>query len=176
MPNRPTNVHPILPHCSSYHHTTRSYIHTLGQLTVQTLDLLWSKWAIRGLARYVRKSRGLRNLEWTTFVCVLGFVRNKVLHQRRIFCVAPIDAVHLDIVDVFVEGNGPVLNPSRTVLVHAEEEDFSWALVGLTTYLEYVVVPGVRPLLRILVNEVQEQMMEKPNMSWVVRVETAICL
>lgn len=96
-----------------------------------------------------------------------------MIYEREILRVFPVNAVCLKVVYMFVARNGAVLNSARTVFVHAKEEYIPRATITLTTNLEAVIVPSVRPLLGILIERMEEQVVKKPNVSRDVGIEAA---
>ena len=69
-----------------------------------------------------------------------------------------------------------MLNPSWAVLNHTEEEDLMGTASTLTLDRELVIVPTLGPLLRVLIDVVEEEMMEKPNVARNGWVESTIGL
>lgn len=79
-----------------------------------------------------------------------------MVHECRVLSVFPVDAIRLNVVDLLVLRDWMVLDPARAVVIHAEEKHISWAAIALTADLQGMIIPGVCPLLRVLVDKREE--------------------
>lgn len=76
--------------------------------------------------------------------------------------ILPVNTVEVDIFEIFVISR---MNSPGPVLDHSEEKHIPRAALTLTTYGDGVVVPGLGPFKGILVDDVEEKMVEKPDVS-----------
>lgn len=67
-----------------------------------------------------------------------------------------------------------VRDPTRSVLHHAEDEHVARAALTFTFDLQLVRIPGLGPLQCVLVNALQEEVMQEPDVARTTRVQTVI--
>jgi hypothetical protein len=104
-------------------------------------------------------------------------------HELLVLHVFPINAVKSHILLSIVKSITvffPVLIPwavetSRAVLNHAKKIHFLWSLLAFSSNLKLVGIPCFCPCKCISVDVVQKKVVEEPDMSGIVDVESFVC-
>jgi hypothetical protein len=97
-----------------------------------------------------------------------------MVHKCRIISNVPVNAISRRIVEGLIFGLSPILQPTWTIVVHAEEIDIPGRSIALTTNAEVMGVPGLGPLLRVSVDVVEEEVVQQPDMCRHLGVEAMV--
>jgi hypothetical protein len=142
---------------------------------VKIYDLFRGEWAVGRITGNVGEildpgSKGV------VFCPLLGILHEMVVHESWVIGDVPIDTVCGRILEVLVGHISKALKTPGTILDHAEEEDVARGSGALTTDLKVVRVPSLRPLLCVLIDTVEEEVMQKPDVCGNRRVEAMVDL
>jgi hypothetical protein len=97
-------------------------------------------------------------------------------HQSRVINNIPIDAIRRRVLDRLFRRVGQALEAARSIVDHAEQENITRRTRTLAPDMQVVRVPSIGPFLRIVIDAVQEEMVEEPDVLHNGRIEVVINL
>lgn len=118
----------------------------------------------------------IKRVDTLLFGVRMGIVGEEVIHVARVGSGLPVDTVRVDILDVLLWRVEQMFQPTRAISEEAEEVHLSRTCGTLTPNVHGVVVPGVDELLGVLVNCVEEEVVEKPDVGGDPRIKSAVGL
>ena len=104
-----------------------------------------------------------------------GVVLAVMSHQTRVVDHLPINAIVGEVGNRLLVRRGgrmELFEPTGTVLNHSKHEELAGTRSALTTNAEPMSVPALLPFMRVLVDGVQEQVVNEPDVSVAVGVKT----
>ena len=106
-------------------------------------------------------------------------VRSMMFHQRGVIENLPVDTVRgqiLDMVVYRVRSGSDAVEAARAVFDHTEQKELSWAGGALAADAQSVSVPALGPFVGILVESMQKEVVDEPDMGRAIGVECVAAL
>jgi hypothetical protein len=107
---------------------------------------------------------------------ILRVLVEEMSHKSRVVGDSPIDTIGAGIVNNLGRCVCTVLETPGTILQHAEYIHVAWGATALAANLEKMGIPCRRPLLSILVDSGEKEMVKEPDMGGDKRVEAVVDL
>ena len=150
------------PQLASNVHVAGEYVAVASEVRVESADLRSGERTTRGVTGYIRetlRSRGSGMRGGSDIF--LGVVLGVMTHEGAVGKHRPIDAV---VREILLGGfmNGQIAEAARALADHAEREQLARRRGGLAPDVELVGVPGLGPVLGILVQRVKKEVMKEP--------------
>ena len=115
----------------------------------------WVACDVGELGRFRRGERARGRWQWV--------VLKMVTHQDVVLQHVPVDAIVDEVIDDGVVRASLHLESARPVAHHPEHEQFSRAGAGLAAKVQPMRIPRLAPLLRVLVDAGEKEMMDQPD-------------
>lgn len=114
---------------------------------------------------------GRNSLERVLWGDLLGVLSQEMVDKPRVIGDLPIDAIRGKIEGGVINRRKHALQAAGPILDEAEKEDIAGTAAALVFDLQLVRVPGVHPVLGIIVHCCQEKVVQQPDVLWHLRVE-----